>query len=148
MADEPPRPSAGGLPPAGLTEHLPPPPPRPGRVAWVGAALTMASGVALWAAFTGTGPARFDAAALNESLEERTPGLTEVAVAITNLGSTAAMAVLAVLVGAFCWWRGRRADAVLAVVAMGTASVVFTVLKRVLDRARPPTADRLVAFGN
>jgi membrane-associated phospholipid phosphatase len=148
MADEP----DAGLPPAGLTEPPPsatrPPAPRPGRVAWLGVGLGVVAGLALWAAFTGIGPARFDAAALDESIEERSAGLTTLAVAITNLGSTLAMAVLAVLVGAFCWWRGRRADAVLAVVAMGTASLVFTVLKRVLDRARPPTSDRLVAVGN
>jgi undecaprenyl-diphosphatase len=58
------------------------------------------------------------------------------------------MAVLAVLVGVFCWFRGRRADAVLAVVAMGTASLVFTTIKNVTDRARPPVADRLVTVGN
>ncbi len=134
-------------PPAGLTGP-PPPTPRPGRVAWLGVALALVAGAALWAAFTGVGPARFDTAALNESIEERSAGLTTLAVVITNLGSTAAMAVLAVLVGAFCWWRGRRADAALAVVAMATASLVFTVIKRVLDRDRPPTADRLVAAAN
>jgi undecaprenyl-diphosphatase len=117
-------------------------------VVWVGVVLALVSGLALWAAFTGVGPARFDTAALNESIEERSAGLNGLAIVITNLGSTAAMAVLAVLVGAFCWWRGQRADAVLAVVAMGTASVVFTLLKRSLDRARPPTADRLVAVTN
>jgi membrane-associated phospholipid phosphatase len=126
----------------------PPPSPRPARVVWVGAALAVVSGLALWAAFAGVGPARFDAAALNESVEERSAGLNGLAIVITNLGSTAAMAVLAVLVGAFCWWRGRRSDAVLAVVAMSTASVVFTLLKRSLDRARPPIADRLVAAAN
>ena len=147
MADEPPKSSAGGPLPAGLTGHLPPVP-RPARVAWVGLVLALVSGLALWAAFTGVGPARFDAAALNESIEERSAGLTGLAVVITNLGSTAAMAVLAVLVGAFCWWRGRRADAVLAVVAMGTASVVFTGLKMALDRSRPPAASRLVSASN
>ena len=93
---------------------------------------------ALWAAFSGVGPARFDNAALAESIEERTPGTTTLAVLVTTLGSTAAMAVLAVAVGAWCWAVGRRADAVLAVGAMAGASLVFTVLKNILDRSRPP----------
>ncbi len=142
MADEP----AAGLPPAGLTEH--PAAPRPGRVAWIGVVLALVAGLALWGAFTGVGPARFDAAALDESIEERSTGLTDLAVVITTVGSTAAMAVLAVLVGAFCWWRGRRADAVFAVMAMATAGLVFTGLKMVLDRSRPPVASRLVSASN
>ncbi len=67
---------------------------------------------------------------------------------VTTLGSTVAMAVLAVAVGAWCWWRGRRADAVLAVGAMAGASLVFRLLKVLLDRARPPVADRLVTETN
>jgi undecaprenyl-diphosphatase len=103
---------------------------------------------AVWAAFVGYGPAQLDGPALGESIENRSPALTAVAVVVTTVGNTVAMAVLAVLVGAFCWWRGRRADAVLAVVAMATASLVFTTIKNVLDRPRPPVADRLVTVGN
>ena len=143
MVDEP----AAGPPPAGLGEHREPVL-GPGRVAGVGVVLALAAGLALWAALTGTGPAWFDAAALTESIEDRSSVLTTMAVLVTNLGSTVAMGVLATLVGGYCWWRGRRADAVLAVLAMATASLVFTVLKRVLDRARPPVADRLVTAGN
>jgi hypothetical protein len=65
----------------------------------------------LWAAFTGVGPARLDAAVLGESVESRTDLLTAAAVAVTNLGSTVAMAVLAVAVGVRLWFTGRRADA-------------------------------------
>lgn len=135
-------------PPAGLRGDLPPQAPRPGRVAALAVGLAVLAAAALWAAFSGVGPARLDAALLSESIEERTPGLTNLAIVVTTLGSTAAMAVLAVLVGGWCWWRGRRADAVLAVGAMAGASLVFRLLKVLLDRARPPVADHLVVETN
>jgi membrane-associated phospholipid phosphatase len=146
MSEERPDP---GIPPAGLP-HPPPsqPRPRPSRVAALACALVALAVVAVWAAFSGVGPARFDNAALAESIEERTPGTTTVAVLVTTLGSTAAMALLAVAVGAWCWARGRRADAVLAVGAMAGASLVFTALKNILDRGRPPVPDRLVEVTN
>jgi membrane-associated phospholipid phosphatase len=146
MSEERPDP---GIPPAGLPHHLRGrPQPRPGRVAALAVVLVALAVAALWAAFVGVGPARFDNAALAESIEERTPGTTMLAVLVTTLGSTAAMALLAVAVGAWCWALGRRADAVLAVGAMAGASLVFTVLKNILDRNRPPVPDRLVDVTN
>jgi len=146
MSEERPDP---GIPPAGLPHHPPPQPgPRPSRVAVLAAALVALAVAALWAAFSGVGPARFDNAALAESIEERTSVATTVAILITTLGSTAAMALVAVAVGAWCWGVGRRADAVLAVGAMAGASLVFTVLKNVFDRNRPPVPDRLVSVTN
>jgi undecaprenyl-diphosphatase len=108
----------------------------------------LAAAFALWAAFTGSGPARLDAAALGESLEARSPALTVGVVLLTNVGSTVAMAVLAVVAGAVLWWRGRRADAVFVVGAMATASAVFRLLKALFDRQRPPAVDRLVRETN
>jgi membrane-associated phospholipid phosphatase len=114
------------------------------RRAGLAIALGLLAAAALWAAFTGVGPAQLDGRALAESIEDRNADLTTVAVVITTLGSTVAMAVLAIAVGAWCWWRGRRADAVLAVGAMAGASLLFRGLKLVLDRARPPIADHVV----
>ena len=138
-----------GHPPAGLRGHRRPhAPPRPGRVAALDVGLVVLAAAAVWAAFSGVGPARLDEALLTESIEERTPGLTMVAVVVTTLGSTVAMAVLATVVGGWCWWRGRRADAVLAVGAMAGASLVFRLLKVLFDRARPPVPDHLVVETN
>ena len=146
MSEERPDP---GIPPAGLRGHPPPQPgPRPSRVAVLAVALAVLAVAALWAAFSGVGPARFDNAALAESIEERTSVATTVAILITTLGSTAAMALVAVAVGAWCWGVGRRADAVLAIGAMAGASLVFRLIKVLLDRSRPPAADRLVAETN
>src|SRR5918999_247446 len=89
-------------PPAGLSGAPPLPAPRPGL-----------------------GAASLDAAVLGESVESRTDLLTAAAVAVTNLGSTVAMAVLAGAVGIWLWFAGRRADAVLAIGAMSGAGLVF-----------------------
>jgi membrane-associated phospholipid phosphatase len=102
----------------------------------------------LWAAFTGVGPASLDAAVLDESVESRTGMLTAAAVAVTNLGSTVAMAGLAVVVGGWLWFNGRRSDAVLVVGAMSGAALVFRGLKELLDRPRPPLDDQLVHATN
>jgi membrane-associated phospholipid phosphatase len=110
--------------------------------------LVLLAAAALWAGFTGAGPAQLDGPALAESIEDRNAGLTSVAVVVTTIGSTVAMAVLAIVVGAWCWWRGRRADAVLAIGAMAVASLLFRVLKLVLERTRPPVADHLVPVSN
>lgn len=101
-----------------------------------------------WAAFAGVGPADSDRAALVTAIDDRSPGLTDAAVVFTTIGSTAAMAVLAGVVGVVLWVRGRRSDGVWLIATTATASAVFTLVKRVLDRPRPPEAVRLVEVGN
>jgi len=110
--------------------------------------LVLLAGLAVWAAFTGVGPAEADAAALRNAVEARTPGLTTAAILITTVGSTAAMAVLAVVVGVVLWARGRPGDAAFLVLTTAAASLVFRSLKIVLDRPRPPIATRVVAETN
>jgi undecaprenyl-diphosphatase len=134
--------------PAGLRERVLIPAPQPGIGALVTALLAFAAAAGLYAAFTGGGPALADSALLSESIEVRSGGLTELAVFVTNIGNTTSMAVLAVAVAGWCWYRGRRADAVLAVVAMAGSAALFNVLKDAFGRPRPPVADRLVYAGN
>src|SRR5918999_448318 len=136
------------VPPAGLSGALSVPAPRPGLGMAMAVLLGLASVAGLWTAFIGVGPASLDAAVLGESVESRTDLLTAAAVAVTNLGSTVAMAVLAVAIGVWLWFAGRRTDAVLAVGAMSGAGLVFRVLKELLDRPRPPLDGRLVHAAN
>jgi membrane-associated phospholipid phosphatase len=130
--------------PAGLKEPTPLPGPRPGLGAAVAVFLGLAALAGLWAAFTGVGPARLDVVVLDGSVESRTDLLTAAAVAVTHLGSTVAMAVLAIAAGVRLWLTDRRADAVLVVGAMSGAQLVFRGLKELLDRPRPPEDGRLV----
>lgn len=134
--------------PAGLRERVLAPAPQPGLGALVTSLLAFAAAAGLYAAFTGGGPALADSALLSESIEVRSGGLTQLAVFVTNIGNTTSMAVLAVAVAGWCWYRGRRADAVLAIVAMAGSAALFNTLKNVFDRPRPPIADRLVQAGN
>jgi membrane-associated phospholipid phosphatase len=138
----------GTAAPAGLHEHLPHPAPRPGLGALVAVLLALAAAAGLYASFVGAGPALADGAMLRDSLEIRSGGLTDVAVVVTNVGNTGSMAVLAIVVAGWCWYAGRRADAVLAIGAMAGAAAVFRALKEVLDRPRPPAALRLVEVTN
>jgi undecaprenyl-diphosphatase len=135
-------------PPAGLTEPLAAPAPRPLRDAVVAVLLTLAATGGLVAAITGAGPARIDGLLLAESIHVRSTGLTAVAVAVSEVGSTTAMAVLAVAVAIWCWYAGRRADAALAIATMAGSAALFNGLKNLLDRPRPPVDDRLVVVGN
>jgi membrane-associated phospholipid phosphatase len=130
--------------PAGLKEPTPLPGPRPGLGVAVAVFLGLAALAGLWAAFTGVGPAQLDAAVLDESVEARTDLLTAAAVTVTHLGSTVAMAVLAVAAGVRLWLIDRRADAVLVIGAMSGAMIIFQGLKELLDRPRPPEDGRLV----
>ncbi|HXV93640.1 MAG TPA: phosphatase PAP2 family protein [Pseudonocardia sp.] len=137
-------------PPAGL-DGPPPVRPRPARsgIAAVTALVFSAgAGVVLQSALLGTGVAQVDGRALQESVELRSAELTLLATAVTHAGSTAAMAVLAVVAAVWLWVGGRRGHAVLVVGAMAGAAVLFRSMKAVLDRARPPEAGRLVEVGS
>ena len=106
--------------------------------------LAALAGAGLYAGLADVGWARADGLLLAESVELRSPDLTAAAVVVTTLGSTVAMAVLASLVGLLLVARGRTADAVLVVGAMAGAALLFSGLKVLFDRGRPPEIDRLV----
>lgn len=134
--------------PAGLDENLPVPRPRPGRTVLVAVLLLLAAGAAMWAALDTVGPGRLDARFLGSAVEARSDGWNTVAVTITEVGNTFAMAVLATLVGIRCWARGRRADAVFVVATMAGAALLFRGIKIIVDRPRPPAAAQVVRETN
>lgn len=135
--------------PAGLDGHLPEPTPtRPGRAVLVAVLLLLAAGAAMWAALDTVGPGRLDSRFLGEAVESRTGGLTDVAVAVTTIGNTFAMGVLATLTGIWCWIRGRRIDAVFVVATMAGAVLLFRGIKILIDRPRPPAFAQAVRETN
>ena len=146
------RPHHPDPPPAGLPGHLhhhepwarAEERPHPVRHAVTGLLLAVLAGLAVWGAIVGAGPGRLDSAALGGVIDVRTDGLDAAAVAITEVGSTVVMALLATLVGLWSWARGRKADAVFVVGAMAGGVLLFRGIKIVLDRPRPPAAAQVV----
>jgi undecaprenyl-diphosphatase len=106
------------------------------------------AGAALWVAGAAAGPTVADSLALREAVEVRSPDLTATALVVTDVGSTVAMAVLAVVTGGWLAARGRRADAVFVVGAMLGGVALFRGLKVLIDRSRPPELTRLVTETN
>ena len=117
------------------------------RAALVAAALLLLAGLLIAVAHTGGFTGR-DVAALAEAADSRTPAANTATVTLTEVGNTAASALLAIMVAGVWWWRGRRDDAVYLVATTASASLVFTVIKRLLDRPRPPAQWRVVDASN
>lgn len=134
--------------PAGLDHPLGPPAVHPLRAVLVVLGLVAAAAVALVTAFVGVGPAVMDQALLTEAVEARSGSVTTLVIVVTELGSTVSMAVIAGVAALVMFLRSRPVDAVFVVVTAAGASLVFTALKRLLDRARPPLESRLVAAAN
>ncbi len=134
--------------PAGLDRHLGAPRVRSWPAIAAVLALVLGAATAVTAAFVGVGPARIDMVVLDEAVDARSGWLTALAVAVTNAGSTSVMGLLAALV-VLALLRARRPhDAVFVAATAAGASLVFTGLKRLLDRARPPQGDRLIGAAN
>lgn len=97
------------------------------------------------AATEGDGLTVIDAPIWAWMVEHRTVILTAMFLAVTAVGSTAGMAVLAlIVVGALLRRRARRGDAALVAVVAAGASVLIAVVKPIVGRARPPEQYRLV----
>lgn len=135
-------------PPAGLSEPFPPPAPRPGIGAGAAVLLALVAALAVWAALAGVGPAALDSAALADSIAERTGESVALAQTITDVGSTWSMGALAVIVGLWCWLRGRRADAIFVVSAMIGGALLMRGLKEWFNKPRPPAADQVLQLTN
>jgi membrane-associated phospholipid phosphatase len=148
--DRPPRSPGPGAHehPAGLDRPLPPAPLRLWAAVCAVLALVAGAAAAVTAAFVGVGPARVDRMVLAEAVDVRSGPLTSLAVAVTHAGSTAVMGVLAALVVLWLLRARRPWDAVFVAVTGLGASLLFTALKRLLDRARPPLDERLVGVSN
>lgn len=74
----------------------------------------------------------------------RTPALDGVMLAVSTVGNTVGMAVLALVGAAVLWHRRHRAEAVLVVTSAGGAELLVTGFKNLYGRPRPPVAEQLV----
>ncbi len=113
----------------------------------VAAAVLLALAVAVWADVTHDGLlARLDAPAKAAGEALRSPGLTPVVHAVSDLGTTPYRSVLAaaVAVPLALRWRSWR-PLVYAAVVVGLSPAVSASAKRLVQRPRPPAADALEA---
>lgn len=96
-------------------------------------------------ALEGDGLSAFDRPVWQWMVDHRTGARTVAAKIVTEVGSTASMAVIAAIVVVTLWIRRRRGDAVMvAVVGIGAAALV-RVTKTLVARPRPPAELRLAA---
>lgn len=81
-------------------------------------------------------------------IDHRTPLLTEAAKALSDVGSTGVVAVVAVATAVILWFRHRRQDAVLIVAVTAGAGLIVLLAKPIVGRVRPPEEFRLVVETN
>lgn len=118
------------------------------RVTWqVPVAMVLLSGFigVGFVAHTAHAGSAVDHHVLDWIVARRNPGLTGLATFITDLGSPAAIVLIAVAAAVLIWLRTRAVRPALVVVAtVGAASVVSTVGKWVAGSHRPPAAVQLL----
>jgi undecaprenyl-diphosphatase len=94
------------------------------------------------------GLTRLDAPWHRWVVAHRSPGLTWLTTGISALGSTMVLAAVALCVAAWLAWRRHWSQAVLVGMVTGGAGLLVVLVKNIVDRPRPPVADRLVVETN
>ena len=93
------------------------------------------------------GIAVLDQPVLDAAVRDRTPAVTAVIKAYTNLGGPVGMPVLATSVLALLAWRARSVEPLLLGLATGAGSLAMTVLgKAAVGRTRPPLVDAVPPY--
>lgn len=113
----------------------------------VAAALLVLAGVLIALAWTGVLQGGDTETAVGLAAD-RIPGVTVIALVVTELGNTVGSTAVALVGGAVLAVRGRVAEGLCLAAVPLVASVVFTVVKRILDRARPPADLQVMAVAN
>jgi membrane-associated phospholipid phosphatase len=111
-------------------------------IAGVLVSLFVALGVVAHDAAAGT---TLDHAVLDWMVKHRHPGLTSLAIGVTNLGSPVGVALLAVVAAAVSWWWvGSARPAILILTTLGVAGAISTLTKMIVGAHRPAQAVQLV----
>ncbi|MEQ3550251.1 phosphatase PAP2 family protein [Pseudonocardia nematodicida] len=79
---------------------------------------------------------------------DRAGWLTVAAILVTTVGNTLGSTVVGLAGGAVLWWRGHRAAGVCLAVVPLVASVAFTGIKLLVERARPPADLQVLRIAN
>lgn len=124
------------------------PAPRDARLlAGAAGALLVLAAVLITIAYTGV-LQQGDLVAAAGLAADRVPGVTVVALVLTEIGNTVGSTVVGLVGGAVLARRGHRAEGICVAAVPLVTSVVFTVLKRILNRARPPEDLQVMAVAN
>ena len=119
------------------------------RLVFCGAALaTIGLFVKLWTELREGELTSFDVAVHEYFLQDRTESRTTVFLEITALGSTAMIAASTAFIAFFLGLRRRWDASIQIVFAVCGAALSSTILKRAIDRDRPPEANWLVHVSN
>ncbi|NEW37936.1 phosphatase PAP2 family protein [Nocardia cyriacigeorgica] len=111
---------------------------------WVAVVLA-ASAIALtWFVVVGDAERLVDVPIMDWVVDHRVDALTPVVEVITHSGGTIAMWSAALMACAVLAWRRQWPELMVVAVAGAGSAVLIPLLKSVIDRERPPVADRLV----
>ena len=123
----------------------------PGRNPWttgpVAAVLLVLAALLIVLAWTG-GLQAGDTETAAGLAADRVPGVTVAALVVTEVGNTVGSTVVGLAAGAVLAWRGLRVEGLCVAAVPVVASGVFTVVKRILNRARPPEDLQVLAVAN
>lgn len=87
----------------------------------------------------------FDGPVTEWMVNHRSGALDQIAVAVTDLGSPVATALLGVICGVIVSWRARSViPGAIVVGTVGVAALAGTALKALVDRERPPSSIQLL----
>ncbi len=126
--------------------------PRTAEVLFIsGGVLAVVAGVILGladGASEGNGLTTIDQPVWSFMIDHRSPALTTIAVTVTTLGSTVAMALIAIAAVVYLLVKRRRGDAALVAVVAAGAGLLVRFGKATVGRERPPVEFRLVTETN
>lgn len=117
------------------------------RLAPVAVGLLVLAGVLIAVAHSG-GLQSGDTGAAVGLAADRLPWLTTLALVVTELGNTVGSTIVGLVAGGVLARRGRRAEGLCVAAVPLVASLVFTVIKRFVDRARPPADLQVLSVAN
>ncbi|MFE3445602.1 phosphatase PAP2 family protein [Nocardia sp. NPDC059180] len=111
---------------------------------WVAIVLAVVAVALTWFVVVGDAERLVDVPIMDWVVDHRVDTLTPVVEVITHSGGTIAMWSAALLACAVLAWRRQWPELMLVAVTGAGSALLIPLLKSVIDRERPPVADRLV----
>ncbi|WP_280232841.1 phosphatase PAP2 family protein [Nocardia cyriacigeorgica] len=119
-----------------------------GRMVWVAIVLAVVAVALTWFVVVGDAERLVDVPIMDWVIAHRSDALTPAVEVVTHSGGTIAMWSAALLACAVLAWRRQWPELALVAVTGAGSAVLIPLLKSVVDRERPPMADRLVTVNS